>query len=200
MLPTHAALQAQRKPATISALYFLNTFLSVCALLCVRVDSKTFRLAFDANSVSAPVAASRRNVSFARREGSALRRRRHWVDVCGCDALAATAAAAAFVYLFAAVPFSQRSASAVGQSVGLSPRHIIFSALRVPDLNATQRRRRRRHYHPLSLLGSSNQHERTTHEARESVPSERTNARHTGFLLDFIVAVFVVAVAELRTT
>ncbi|KAL7745736.1 hypothetical protein ACLKA6_009938 [Drosophila palustris] len=57
--------------------------------------------------------------------------RRHWVDVCGCVCLFVCRALVPFL----SVPL-QQSASSL-QSVGRTVASSHFSALRVPDLNAT---------------------------------------------------------------
>lgn len=142
--------------------------------------------------------------------------RRHWVDVCGCEVAASSTAAAAasvaaFVYLFVArllcVPFFSSfrfSSRPVGRA---DCRRVTFSVLCVYQtwtqrrlLHRRRRCRRRRLRRPLAFH-SARQQTRRTHtreRERERLPNE-TRTQQTRFLLDFIVAVFVVA-AELRTT
>lgn len=141
--------------------------------------------------------------------------RRHWVDVCGCEVAAsstgaAAASVAAFVYLFVVrllcVPFFSSfrfSSRPVGRA---DCRRVTFSVLCVYQtwtqrrLLYRRRRCRRRLRRPLAFH-SARQQTRRTHtreRERERLPNE-TRTQQTRFLLDFIVAVFVVA-AELRTT
>lgn len=186
----------------------------VCSLL----DSKTFRLAFDAgadaDAAAVPVASlpmlavpDERALLPSPSLGRCLWLRSGSVVNCGCGCVCGcvclfVCCAVALCSIFQFVPL-QQSASRSGR---LSPRHI-FSALRVPDLNATPPPP------PPSSLSSSSpspparlplgSSTNTTHthqrkRERERLPNE-TRTQQTRFLLDFIVAVFVVA-AELRTT
>lgn len=124
----------------------MRACLCVSVRVCSLLDSKTFRLAFDAGADAAavPVAslpmlavpderALLASPSLGRclwlRSGSVV----NWGCgcVCGCVCLF-VCCAVALCSIFQFVPL-QQSASRSGR---LSPRHI-FSALRVPDLNAT---------------------------------------------------------------
>lgn len=108
----------------------------VCSLL----DSKTFHLAFDAVPVaSLPMLAvpDERALVPSPSLGRCLRLRSGSVVNCGCGCDCGcvclfVCCAVALCSIFQFVPL-QQSASRSGR---LSPRHI-FSALRVPDLNAT---------------------------------------------------------------